>query len=45
MVVVRLLQGGDGSVQAMYNGFTGSLHASSQTSNQTQHFQHPQVIN
>lgn len=34
--------GGDGSVQALYNGFAGSLHASSQTSNQAQHFHHPQ---
>lgn len=34
------LQGGDGSIQALYNGFTGSL----QTSNQSQHFHHSQVF-
>lgn len=34
--------GGDGSVQALFNGFTGSLHASSQTSNHAQHFQQSQ---
>lgn len=34
--------GGDGSVQALFNGFTGSLHASSQTSNQAQHFHQSQ---
>ncbi|WOH02786.1 hypothetical protein DCAR_0522175 [Daucus carota subsp. sativus] len=33
---------GDGSVQALFNGFTGSLHASSQTSNQAQHFHQSQ---
>ncbi|KAM7472936.1 hypothetical protein LguiA_011119 [Lonicera macranthoides] len=33
-----LNQGGDGSIQALYNGFTGSL----QTSNQSQHFHHSQ---
>ncbi|KAH9806475.1 BHLH domain-containing protein [Citrus sinensis] len=31
-------QGGDGSVQALYNGFTGSLHGSTQP----QHFHHLQ---
>ncbi|XP_059286102.1 bHLH transcription factor RHL1-like [Lycium ferocissimum] len=31
--------GNDSSVQALFNGFTGSL---GQTSNQTQHFHHPQ---
>ncbi|KAA8522884.1 hypothetical protein F0562_009307 [Nyssa sinensis] len=30
--------GGDGSVQALYNGFAGSLHGTGQASNQTQHF-------
>ncbi|XP_061341992.1 bHLH transcription factor RHL1-like [Gastrolobium bilobum] len=34
--------GGDASVQALYNGFAGSLHGTGQASNQTQHFQHPQ---
>ncbi|KAK7411591.1 hypothetical protein VNO78_03026 [Psophocarpus tetragonolobus] len=33
---------GEASVQALYNGFPGSLHATALTSNQTQHFQHPQ---
>ncbi|XP_060171805.1 bHLH transcription factor RHL1-like [Lycium barbarum] len=32
-------QGNDSSVQALFNGFTGSL---GQTSNQPQHFHHPQ---
>ncbi|XWS26270.1 hypothetical protein CRYUN_Cryun26dG0017100 [Craigia yunnanensis] len=36
-------QGGDGSVQALYNGFGAeSLHGTSQPSNQPQHFHHPQ---
>ncbi|KAM3714335.1 hypothetical protein ACB098_01G326400 [Castanea mollissima] len=35
--------GGEGSVQALYNGFTGSLHGPGQTPNQAQHFHHPQV--
>ncbi|XWS17772.1 hypothetical protein CRYUN_Cryun33cG0096200 [Craigia yunnanensis] len=36
-------QGGDGSVQALYNGFgAGSLHGTNQPSNQPQHFHHPQ---
>ncbi|XP_027338777.1 transcription factor bHLH66-like [Abrus precatorius] len=35
--------GGEASVQALYNSFAGSLHATTgQASNQTQHFQHPQ---
>ncbi|BAT79853.1 Transcription factor bHLH66 Basic helix-loop-helix protein [Vigna angularis] len=34
--------GGETSVQALYNGFAGSLHGAGQASNQTQHFQHPQ---
>ncbi|KAL9314411.1 hypothetical protein ACSQ67_019863 [Phaseolus vulgaris] len=34
--------GGDTSVQALYNGFAGSLHGAGQASNQAQHFQHPQ---
>ncbi|OMO90904.1 hypothetical protein COLO4_18786 [Corchorus olitorius] len=35
--------GGDGAVQAMFNGFgAGSLHGANQSSNQTQHFHHPQ---
>ncbi|KAK7304106.1 hypothetical protein RJT34_15160 [Clitoria ternatea] len=33
------------SAQALYNGFTGSLHATGQASNQPQHFQHPQGQN
>ncbi|XP_059637777.1 bHLH transcription factor RHL1-like [Cornus florida] len=37
--------GGDGSVQALYNGLAGSLHGTGQTSNQTQHFHHPQGQN
>ena len=37
------LQGGDGSVQALYNGFAGALHGSGQASNQAQNFHHPQV--
>lgn len=37
--------GGDGSVQALFNGFTGSLHASSQTSNQAQQFHQSQNQN
>ena len=32
----------DASVQGLLNGFTGSLHGSGQTSNQSQHFHHPQ---
>ncbi|CAI8611401.1 unnamed protein product [Vicia faba] len=38
--VVNLLQPADASVQALYNGFSGSLHA---VANQTHHFQPPQV--
>lgn len=34
--------GGEGSVQALYNGFAGSIHGSGQTQNQAQHFHHPQ---
>ncbi|QCE13825.1 phytochrome-interacting factor 3 [Vigna unguiculata] len=34
--------GGETSVQALYNGFAGSLHGAGQASNQPQHFQHPQ---
>ncbi|KAF5742070.1 hypothetical protein HS088_TW09G00109 [Tripterygium wilfordii] len=35
-------QGGDGTVQALFNGFTGSLHGSGQTPNHgQQHFHHP----
>ncbi|RDX82886.1 Transcription factor bHLH66, partial [Mucuna pruriens] len=34
--------GGEASVQALYNGFAGSLHGAVQASNQTQHFQQPQ---
>ncbi|OMO61740.1 hypothetical protein CCACVL1_23271 [Corchorus capsularis] len=35
--------GGDGAVQVMFNGFgAGSLHGANQSSNQTQHFHHPQ---
>ncbi|XP_059455698.1 bHLH transcription factor RHL1-like [Corylus avellana] len=34
--------GGEGSVQALYNGFAGSIHGSGQTQNQPQHFHHPQ---
>ncbi|KAK9274921.1 hypothetical protein L1049_022176 [Liquidambar formosana] len=30
--------GGEGSVQALYNGFAGSLHGTGQTSSQAQHF-------
>ncbi|KAG4949870.1 hypothetical protein JHK84_043297 [Glycine max] len=33
---------GKASVQTLYNGFAGSLHGVGQSSNQTQHFQHPQ---
>ncbi|KAL1335220.1 hypothetical protein HN51_064151 [Arachis hypogaea] len=33
----------DGSVQALYDGFTGSLQGAALASNQTHHFQHPQV--
>ncbi|KAJ1436924.1 Myc-type, basic helix-loop-helix [Sesbania bispinosa] len=33
---------GEASVQALYNGFAGSLHGTGQASNQAQHFQHPQ---
>ena len=40
-------QGAEASVQALYNGFTGSLHGPGQTPNQgqpqAQHFHHPQV--
>ncbi|XP_044470880.1 bHLH transcription factor RHL1-like isoform X2 [Mangifera indica] len=37
-------QGGEGSVQAMFNGFSGSLHGGGQGSNQqAQHFHHPQA--
>ncbi|KAJ0090035.1 hypothetical protein Patl1_14781 [Pistacia atlantica] len=37
-------QGGDGSVQALFNGFAGSLHGAGQGSNQqAQHFHHPQA--
>ncbi|KAI4344269.1 hypothetical protein L6164_011515 [Bauhinia variegata] len=32
----------ESSVQALYNGFAGSLHGTGQSSNQTQHFHHPQ---
>ncbi|KAI4335566.1 hypothetical protein L6164_014202 [Bauhinia variegata] len=35
----------ESSVQALYNGFTGSLHGTGQSSNQTQHFHHPQGQN
>ncbi|XP_057967494.1 bHLH transcription factor RHL1-like [Malania oleifera] len=35
--------GGEGSVHALYNGFPGSLHGTGQTSNQAQHFHHPQA--
>ncbi|XVE97484.1 hypothetical protein REPUB_Repub03eG0023600 [Reevesia pubescens] len=36
-------QGGDGSVQALFNGFgAGSLHGTNQSSKQAQHFHHPQ---
>ncbi|KAL2322142.1 hypothetical protein Fmac_026521 [Flemingia macrophylla] len=31
----------DASVQALYNGFAGSLHGAAQASNQTQNFPHP----
>ncbi|KAF8035638.1 hypothetical protein BT93_C1616 [Corymbia citriodora subsp. variegata] len=34
--------GGDSSVQALFNGFAGSLHGNGQTSNQSQHFSLPQ---
>ncbi|KAF5469538.1 hypothetical protein F2P56_013602 [Juglans regia] len=37
--------GGEGSVQALYNGFAGSIHAPGQTPNQAQHFHHPQGQN
>ncbi|XP_027331344.1 transcription factor bHLH82-like [Abrus precatorius] len=34
---------GEGSIQALYNGFSGSLQGTPHpSSNQTQHFQHPQ---
>ncbi|KAK7329952.1 hypothetical protein VNO77_24135 [Canavalia gladiata] len=33
---------GEGSVQALYNGFSGSLQGAAHASNQTQHFQHSQ---
>ncbi|KAL5141745.1 Transcription factor bHLH66 [Glycine soja] len=36
------ITGGEASVQALYNGFAGSLHGAGQSSNQTQHFQNPQ---
>ncbi|XP_040999016.1 bHLH transcription factor RHL1-like [Juglans microcarpa x Juglans regia] len=32
----------DDSVQALFNGFAGSMHGPSQTPNQTQHFHHSQ---
>ncbi|KAJ7979621.1 Transcription factor bHLH66 [Quillaja saponaria] len=35
--------GGDASVQALYNGFTGSLHGSGQTPHQVQHFHQSQA--
>lgn len=38
------LQGAEGSVQALYNGFAGSLHGPGQAPNQAQHFHHPQVV-
>ncbi|XP_058754157.1 bHLH transcription factor RHL1-like isoform X2 [Vicia villosa] len=38
--VVNASSAGDGSVQALYNGFSGSLHG---VNNQTHHFQPPQV--
>ncbi|XP_034699963.1 transcription factor bHLH78 isoform X2 [Vitis riparia] len=38
-------QGGDASVQALYNGFAGALHGSGQASNQAQNFHHPQAQN
>ncbi|KAF7806518.1 NADP-dependent glyceraldehyde-3-phosphate dehydrogenase [Senna tora] len=31
------------AVQALYNGFAGSMNAAAQASNQTQHFHHPQL--
>ncbi|KAB1211893.1 Transcription factor bHLH66 [Morella rubra] len=34
--------GAEGSVQALYNGFAGSLHGPGQAPNQAQHFHHPQ---
>ncbi|KAL3746331.1 hypothetical protein ACJRO7_015310 [Eucalyptus globulus] len=34
--------GGDSSVQALFNGFAGSLHGNGQTSNHSQHFSLPQ---
>ncbi|CAK9168838.1 unnamed protein product [Ilex paraguariensis] len=37
--------GGEGSVEALYNGFSGSLHGTGQASSQAQHFHHPQVQN
>ncbi|XP_028760848.1 transcription factor bHLH66-like isoform X2 [Neltuma alba] len=38
--------GGESSVQALYNGFAGSMHGGGQVSNQTQHFpHHPQGQN
>ncbi|TKY54713.1 Transcription factor bHLH66 [Spatholobus suberectus] len=33
---------GEASVQALYNGFSGSLQGTARPSNQTHHFQHPQ---
>lgn len=36
-----VFQGGDGSVQALYNGFAGSLHGAGQVPNQ--HFHPPQA--
>ncbi|CAK8572889.1 unnamed protein product [Lathyrus sativus] len=38
--VVNASSAGDGSVQALYNGFSGSLHG---VANQAHHFQPPQV--
>uniref|UniRef100_A0A5B7AVE7 BHLH domain-containing protein n=1 Tax=Davidia involucrata TaxID=16924 RepID=A0A5B7AVE7_DAVIN len=35
--------GGDGSVQALYNGFAGSLNGTGQASNQAQSFHHVQA--
>ncbi|KAK4265364.1 hypothetical protein QN277_026426 [Acacia crassicarpa] len=37
--------GGERSVQALYNGFAGSLHGGGQVPNQTQQFLHPQGQN
>lgn len=39
-VIFFVPQGGEGSVQALFNGFAGSM---GQTTNQAQHFHHPQV--